>query len=384
MALTSHRGGRIAGFDGLRAVSVLLVFAGHKMVNGLSLLRDFKDPLPLGSMGVRIFFVLSGFLIVGILHRQRADVEAGARVRDELGAFWVRRSLRILPIYFLTLAVITILALTQWGLAFWQQGLAWYWLFLENFYLYFQGLQTGSLQWGDFSHLWSVAVEQQFYAIAGFALLILPGRHHAPVLWVTLVLALANVLISALTGSGRLAYVLPLPNFAFMAAGGLLAVGAWRGASTFWPAFWGFMLLLLLLLPFLRLPLDDNIWVATVFALEFVTAVNLISYVSCNQHSRLVRLLEWAPLQGLGVISYGFYLYHFFVPPLWEVMAWANLGTPTRGQKLLWTPVQLFLTVAISLLSWRLIEKPVLGLAPTRRGRSPHDRPAVSPTSRVS
>ena len=65
VAPTRRRGGRIAGFDGLRAVSVLLVFAGHKMVNGLALARDFKDPLPLGSMGVRILFVLSGFLIVG-------------------------------------------------------------------------------------------------------------------------------------------------------------------------------------------------------------------------------------------------------------------------------------------------------------------------------
>lgn len=376
------RVGRIAGFDGLRALSVLMVFAAHKIANGLPLERDVIEWLPLGSLGVKFFFVLSGFLIVGILHRQRMVVEAGGRMKDELGKFWFRRSLRILPIYFLTLAVITALALTSQGHALWEDGLAWYWVFLENFYLYVQALRTGSLQWGHFSHLWSVAVEQQFYAIAGFALLMMPRRHHARLLWATVAMAAASVVVSAATESGRSLYVLPLPNFAFMATGGLLAIGAWRGASTLRPA--AIALVLLFAMPFLRsrLMINDAVMTSAVFALEFIAAVNLISYVSSNQQSRLVRFLEFAPLRGLGVISYGFYLYHYFVPTLFDVMRWFDFGPPTLAQKVLWTPVQLLLTVFASVVSWKVIEQPLLGLAHgrTRKDTVEASAPTVGAT----
>ncbi|MGE8510518.1 MAG: acyltransferase family protein, partial [Paraburkholderia terricola] len=92
---------RIAGFDGLRAIAVLMVFFQHRL---------FGDIGEIGHLGVWIFFALSGFLIIGILSAQRARIEKNAsRFGAELKRFLFRRTLRIFPIYYLMLIVMCVL-----------------------------------------------------------------------------------------------------------------------------------------------------------------------------------------------------------------------------------------------------------------------------------
>src|SRR5687767_12416372 len=93
---------RIRGFDGLRTLALILVFFQHYTRLG----QRFET----GGYGVWMFFVLSGFLIVRILHGERERIEAGeTRPSAAIGRFYWRRTLRIMPIYYLALIVMTVL-----------------------------------------------------------------------------------------------------------------------------------------------------------------------------------------------------------------------------------------------------------------------------------
>lgn len=105
MPSSSAVAGRIKGFDGIRTIAVLLVINAHNFW--------FKLHLSTGGAGVRLFFVLSGFLIISILARQREAIEAGrTSTRKEVIHFFENRVFRIWPVYFLALAfaVLTVTA----------------------------------------------------------------------------------------------------------------------------------------------------------------------------------------------------------------------------------------------------------------------------------
>ena len=135
--------------DGLRALSLLLVIAGH-VRTGLPIKQYFS-----GGLGVGIFFVLSGFLITILLLRE--ELVMG---RVSLGAFYIRRAFRILPPYFLTIGVYLLIGLipTQHELRVkFLNGLP-YFLTLRNEYVP-KGLVVA------FTHSWSLSVEEKFYFI---------------------------------------------------------------------------------------------------------------------------------------------------------------------------------------------------------------------------
>ena len=143
---------RIRGFDGLRALAFLLVFISH------------KAPSPVtdryGTAGVWIFFVLSGFLITRILAEARGGIDAGrSSFRSSLSRFYVRRTARIFPVYYVFLAVVTVAGL--WGLV--EVGSPARqlsnWFYLSNIYIGLNGWET------RLGHLWSLAVEEQFYLL---------------------------------------------------------------------------------------------------------------------------------------------------------------------------------------------------------------------------
>lgn len=142
---------RLPSLDGWRSVSILLVLGAHTMhTKGFPQAHEavFKHAFD-GHLGVRFFFVLSGFLITWLMLKE--EQQKGA---VNLRHFYLRRAFRILPVY---AAFILVLAALQWWTPFQQSTLAWVGnlTFTSN---YFHGSQSSN-------HLWSLAVEEQFYLL---------------------------------------------------------------------------------------------------------------------------------------------------------------------------------------------------------------------------
>lgn len=344
----NHSKGRIAGLDGVRALCVLLVFVEHFVVHGYNL----------GGLGVKIFFALSGFLIVGILHAQRSKVDAGrSQPMAELKSFWKSRSLRIFPIYYLVLAW-AMLMFALHGQSLRSEGLPFYALFLGNLYVQFK-----SHAWSSISHLWSLSIEQHFYMLASPLLLWVAASQHRRITLGLLGLSVAAAVYD-FSHFERVPqpYLPDLPFFAFMACGGLVALARAAGRRALAPVGLlvvfgtGFALFLDVALSLTSLTSPGPLrGLRELGALMMCFAI--LSYLPAAQDGWLVRALEIQPLRYLGTISYGFYLYHYFVPAFADYAGSFGWMPYARAVLIL---AQFAFTCLLAALSWELLEKRIL------------------------
>ena len=153
---TRHLGrGHIAALDGVRGFAVLGVMATH-LFAGAQLPRYINLPLSMGVAGVDLFFVLSGFLITGILRDSLGDARYFRK-------FYVRRVLRIFPLYY---GLILLLLLLTRPLHIAWHGVQWsLLLYLQNTHILFPSLLDFRARYINIDHLWSLAVEEQFYLV---------------------------------------------------------------------------------------------------------------------------------------------------------------------------------------------------------------------------
>ncbi|SEL85744.1 Peptidoglycan/LPS O-acetylase OafA/YrhL, contains acyltransferase and SGNH-hydrolase domains [Roseateles sp. YR242] len=358
----SNTHARIAGLDGVRALCVMLVFAEHFV----------RGDLHLGSLGVNVFFALSGFLIVGILHGQRVKVDLGhSTPAQELRSFWISRSLCIFPIYFLVLSLVVVVLLAQ-GRSLKTDGLHYYFAFLGNYYI-----QHVSHVWGGISHLWSLSVEQHFYMLASPLLLWIAAARHQAVVLALLTLAMA----SALSDFARFdtvpkPYLPDLPFFAFMACGGSLALA--RTAGHRMPPALVLSIIFIVGVLLYADALSRALAITSPGAIRglrelgaLLICFSVLAYLPAAQEGWLVRALGFPPLRYLGTISYGFYVYHFFLPAF-----------SRYADQLPWLPharwalivAQFLATCAIAALSWEFLERRLMKLK-----QRPHSRSEASP-----
>lgn len=333
---------RIRGFDALRAIAFLWVFVSHQ----------YAGPAtgPFGASGVWLFFVLSGFLITRILANARTAVEAGtATVWRKLGEFYTRRTLRIAPVYYLFLAVTTVLFLRLGWMGTPERQLS-TWLFLYNLYVEQHG-------WGSVvDPVWSLAVEEQFYILFAPLALLTPRRWlWAPCLLLLAISVTAHLVLGPSFDLTKTTFdVNSLINFGLLAIGGLAGLAAdrplprWLSADPAVAA----VLTLVLLLPALAPSMLD--WYLFGRATGLVTALLLIQIYQ-NQAGRVVAVLNWAPMRELGVISYGAYLFQVLARA--EQML-AALGLPDVPKAIAFL-LNLAITVTLAYLSWRFFERPV-------------------------
>ena len=343
---------RVAALDGLRAIAVGLVILNHTALPNSYVVEMF-EPFQAGPFGVRLFFVLSGFLITGILTRARAEAErtGGSRMRV-LGAFYVRRGLRIFPVAYLALAIAWLIgdiSMTRYPL--------WYLTYTPN-------ILIANIGWhGTMARFWSLAVEEQFYLIWPFVILWLPYR------WLVPALIGAIAMVGALRGA-------MVANESWITAFVLL----WsRGDSLAFGA-------LLALVPSLPLRLMAGLGVALVaLGAVVVPTVHVIvsewglilisgAIIAAALNGRM-SWLRWRPLVALGTISYGLYVWHGFVPIImravdrhWDV--WPDHQGAIR------LAYALVLSPLMAMLSWFWLEKPLNAL----KNRVPYvpDRAAES------
>jgi peptidoglycan/LPS O-acetylase OafA/YrhL len=357
----------VPGLDGVRALCVLAVLAFH---NGFGWAGG-------GFLGVSTFFTLSGYLIASLLLAERA-----ATGRVDLPAFWRRRTRRLLPAALLAVALAVVFA-TVAGTAEQRAGIGgdalaslgyvanWWFLASEQTYAALFSAPSPLL------HMWSLAIEEQFYLVLPLVMLAAAGRRWRAtaligvLLLVTLGLPivlgagddwryyatvarapelLIGVLLALLLASGdRRQRLMDLARPAGLVVTTIVGVGAlgvmgWLwvsvGTTTSWLYDGGFA------------------------AFALVSATLLVA--AHPVRSPVARLLSLRPLRHLGLLSYGLYLYH------WPIFLWLD---PTRTGLDGWSlfTVRFVVSLALAEASYRLVEAPVrtrgvLALGPVALG----------------
>jgi peptidoglycan/LPS O-acetylase OafA/YrhL len=305
-----------------------------------------------GAWGVRLFFVLSGFLITGILLRLRDD-GAGARgSARKFGVFYARRFLRIVPVYYALLAAAWIV-----GVHDVRRALGWHALYLSNFHVAVLGyypLETG--------HFWSLSVEEQFYLVWPLLILLLPRSALGPAIVATIgVGPLSRYLMTTYGVEVHTIWTHPVAVLDTLGFGALLAWSAWnRGAVSAVPRWLSVavvpaaVLLLLTLLPGAPVAL----WVLDILANGVIFAW-MVAHTSVGVRGPIGRVLSWPPLMYLGRISYGIYLFHMFVR-VFGTRAFEKLGlvVPPAVAAVVFT----VLSVVAAALSWHAFERPINAL----------------------
>lgn len=340
--------------DGVRAVSVILVFVQH-WVPGI-----FRLHISSGFIGVYTFYILSGFLITGILLRSRAANSAGI----ELTKFYARRVIRIFPLYYAALGVFTFLQIP--GV---RSTLLWDVTYTTNILTFRTGFWPGNV-----SHLWSLCVEEQFYLLWPFVILLAPRRSLRPVMLGCLAVApvarLGLVLAGAASPSLK---TFPLCSLDFLALGGIFAYKKFAPAekdpqARLIPGSVALASLLMFLAVHFYLTFlgGENRFLnelgRPMFALLFLGW--FVSTAATGFSGRTGKFLLHPVLSYLGRISYGLYLLHGFVPALWNWLL-TRMGHP-RSYDALSTPAQIFLnlaaTLVLAVLSFHFFEQPLLRL----------------------
>jgi peptidoglycan/LPS O-acetylase OafA/YrhL len=359
--------------DTLRALAVFAVMVHHWLPG----LGHFE---PWGDLGVRCFFVLSGFLITGALLRARAAVESGASTPAwQMRQFYIRRSLRIFPIYYLTLLVGALLGMQALRDTFW-----WHASYASNLYFALRG------QWqGYISHLWSLSVEEQFYLLWPAVVLFLP-RRSLPLFFLACIgLAVATRAgLTAAFGPSHITLKVLLPCcLDALVMGALLA---WLSSPQ---STWSTNCRRLLrdavapaTLLFLGVCALGHSGVATrtvaVAGPLIESAFFAVVIGRCAQGvgGPAGKFLDLPVLQYFGRISYGLYLYHLFAAYVASMFA-HKLGFTVPGPGLAQFGLFFAMTVAGAAASHQLIEKPVCRLKrffPAEAGKPAATRTAAT------
>ena len=345
--------------DGLRAIAVLAVILFH--LN--------SSWLPGGFLGVDIFFVISGYLIGGILYRELSTNTFS------LKRFYLRRMRRILPAFF-AVVVFTLIVGAQlmvpgsdeWNTA--RSSAKWSVFFGGNF---FSALNTDyfapTVEVQPLNHLWSLAVEEQFYfiyplilwAIMGILKRILPPASSSLTSWVNVVLTALAIASFALAfvpfsihGAALVPYYLPHLRFGELLIGAILAVAVSQGSlkpsvkmATSVGSLSIVVLIVCLVLPF---PNTTPWFPGFAAALPCIASAGII-YAGARPYW-FASVLSHRAVVFVGKISYSLYLWH------WPVLAFAHYAL---GQELSYSVLAIcaLLIVLLSLASYYLIEQPL-------------------------
>jgi peptidoglycan/LPS O-acetylase OafA/YrhL len=349
----------IKGLDSLRAFAVILVIINHwgpHKFQSVILTFIFTRILPDGAFGVDLFFVLSGYLITYILINAKEQAPATGRAAI-IKTFYIRRALRIFPVYFLLIFVL-----------YWLNDNdvnthLWYFLTYTSNFLIFN-----AKHWTSFSHTWSLAVEEQFYLLWPWIIIFSPKRHLLTIIIVCFSLGLiSSIILEAIYG--EFFWILTLPCITAFAIGALYAYAQFDAVFNIkLKKIFLFLLPVAIVLFFIN---QFGYKLSSIRAANGIIAINIIGYVITGKYNRLTAAIFNNPfLIYTGKISYGIYLYHYVLPGNYLHFI-ACLGRQihlsNRMVKILTYPppayiIQLILVFIIAWLSYILIETKVMKL----------------------
>jgi peptidoglycan/LPS O-acetylase OafA/YrhL len=341
--------------DGLRGLAILLVVVYHNF--------GFIDYFFFGWLGVDLFFVLSGFLITDILIR---TLNSPHYLRN----FYARRVLRIFPLYYLTLVLFLIIIPrinVPLDVKYYTDNQVWLWTYLQNWlYVFKPSGSTNTLH-----HLWSLAVEEQFYLV--WPLVILAVRKLRP-LFIIISLVLLCVLGFRLwiwvTQVADLAYfnLYTFTRIDGICIGCMVALllridGEFLKRNTW------FIVLMFAILNFAFFFINRSYdfsfpYLSLVGYTTIAMMFGLLVNEAVTRSTKMINVLFGSPvLRFFGRISYGFYIFHWPVYLLLTpvFLKWFSANSDNWSQ--FWTSVlATAAAILVSWLSYQYYEKPFLRL----------------------
>jgi peptidoglycan/LPS O-acetylase OafA/YrhL len=357
----------IPALDGLRGIAILLVIPHN--ADTFSQSPGWLWPVALlahaGWIGVQLFFVLSGFLITrNLLARRGTD--------DYLRSFYGRRALRIFPLYFLTLiaglVVLPAIFTFSPGALSSHQNQVWLWTFLSNW------AQPFGHEVSGYSHFWSLAVEEQFYLVWPFVVLLAAGTR---LFWICAAVAVAALLsrvVMMMAGARpEMLYMFTNCRMDALALGAAAAVLSQNAAVMQWTSRRIRPLILAVVGTLAIAALGTHVFEVydpgtliagqTVLALAFAVVMLGAGHVPrVGAFGLIPRVLEMRWLRLVGKYSFAMYVFHL---PLLIVFGHdlKRLAAPAGSAAPLVTALAaVVLSFIAGLLSYHLIEKHFLRL----------------------
>lgn len=367
MPTTNPPRGHIRTLDGLRGVAILMVLMIHFYPKWL--IADAYPTLTMivgrivepGGYGVELFFVLSGFLITGILLDTKGE-------RGFLVKFYMRRTLRIFPLYYAALAVTLLIVpgcvtLDEGAKAI-VAGQLRLWTYTMNWPSGWVWDDSGLFKLG---HFWSLCVEEHFYLFWPAIIALLPRPHvfKAAAGMVGAGLACRGLAMALGDGGPELLHWLTLQRIDGLAVGALVATAVRDPALAAWaPEGMRHRRRLLLLgaasLGYVLLPRRVHFPIFDVFGETIIVAffgLVLLSVLRLQASDRLHRTMTSRTLVTFGKYSYGLYVIHGIMRPVFERSFGFQSLPAGHGLAFLWMPLYYVLATAISLgLAWASYE----------------------------
>jgi peptidoglycan/LPS O-acetylase OafA/YrhL len=333
---------RIPSLDGLRAVSIALVIAGHS-ADSLNAPRALSYFSHLGNLGVRCFFIISGFLITTLLLK---EFEKTGGI--SMSGFYIRRALRIFPASLTYIGIIAGCSMLGWITL--KSG------DLAHALTYTMNYRYNPAHW--FRHLWSLSVEEQFYLLWPGLIWLAGRRRGMKAAWAVVI---ADPVIRAILWYGfhasDSAMTKHFESIAdTLATGCLLSMNFNRLGALHWyrrfqlsPLFWIVSLGLVLCGDGLYAINPACFYVIGQSLANLGTAL-CIDWSIRYYNQGIGHILNWRPILYIGVLSYSLYLWqNAFLNPDWN--AW-----PAK------LPINILLAFGMAIASYYLVEKPFLRL----------------------
>jgi peptidoglycan/LPS O-acetylase OafA/YrhL len=326
---------RIADLDGLRGAAAVLIVVYHV----------FQPYLPGCWMAVDVFFVLSGYLITGIVLQHTMSWQF-------LKSFYIRRGLRIWPIYYLLILLLILAGLYD------LKALPYYLTYTQQVPRYWDGEMPA---WKLMEHAWTLALEEQFYLIWP-VLVLLAGKRRIGYL------ALAIAVISVEARYAQFHWWNLLGRCDGFALGGFLAVimadtdtDRARHRARSWAMVFAILAMLqaapLIATGHLVAGVGPASMAARATLASFLAYIPVALVASHAGHPMLV-LLRTAPMVYLGTISYGIYLYHLPIVKSSETLSRYLRVAPGPALSV----IEFLMVLIVAIASWHLIERPILRL----------------------
>jgi peptidoglycan/LPS O-acetylase OafA/YrhL len=374
--LVPPAGTHIPVLDGIRGVAVLLVMLCHFVSTGPDTFvgRLVVRVFDAGWSGVDLFFVLSGFLITGILYDTRGQ-------RGYFRSFYARRVLRIFPLYygFLIICFVILPHVHSFSPAMEKMAAhqAWLWAYASNLIMARQGHWLFEADWLRLGHFWTLAIEEQFYLVWPLVVFLLPRRPLILVCIACMVAALGIRTGLVLHGSRPITVgLLTFSRFDALSVGALAAVVVRGGCHGHDLLRSSRVVTMLLGTAILGVAIWRGQWDAadpvvqtvgfSMLNLFFAGVLLLVVAPHRDNDNPVRRLFSSAFLRWFGTYSYAMYVFHVTLVPVFDQVFPVKRLSPMLHSTYLAMTVYALAATAITALaayaSWHLYEKHFLKL----------------------